>query len=220
MEDILSLPIRGLDGTPLTNTFFRQKEEASELAVFFPGRGYTCAMPVLYYPTRLMVQRGADALTIEYNASREAGFDQLDMEERLRRLGNDARNAVEVALTQRKYRRVVLFGKSLGSLVLAWLLVHELELLHATYVWLTPLVRVPFLREAVRRGKPLSLFIAGDADPLFDSDAMQDLMKQGDFHLLVLSGANHSLEIEGDLEATLKGMSLMLRTLDEFLRKG
>lgn len=220
MEDILSLPIRDANGVPLTNTFFRQKEKANELAVFFPGRGYTCAMPVLYYPTRLMIQRGADALTIEYNASRDPEFDQLDLEERLRRLGNDARNAVEVALTQRDYQRVVLFGKSLGSLVLAWLLVHEPELLHATYVWLTPLVRVPFLREAVRRGKPQSLFIAGDADPLFDATVMQELMKTGDFHLLVLSGANHSLEIEGDLEATLKGMALILRTLNEFLQKG
>jgi pimeloyl-ACP methyl ester carboxylesterase len=142
------------------------------------------------------------------------------MEERLRLLGNDARNAVEVAMAQRDYQRVVLFGKSLGSLVLAWLLVHEAELLHATYVWLTPLVRVPFLREAVRRAKPRSLFIAGDADPLFDASAMQDLMKHGDFHLLVLSNANHSLEVEGDLDATLKGMALILHTLDEFLQKG
>lgn len=220
MEEILSLPIRGMDDSPLTNTFFRQKEGTDELAIFFPGRGYTCAMPVLYYPTRLMIARGADALTIEYNASRAPGFDQLDMEERLRLLGNDARNAVEVAMAQRDYQRVVLFGKSLGSLVLAWLLVHEAELLHATYVWLTPLVRVPFLREAVRRAKPRSLFIAGDADPLFDASAMQDLMKHGDFHLLVLSNANHSLEVEGDLDATLKGMALILHTLDEFLQKG
>ena len=37
-----------------------------KLAVLFPGIGYTCARPLLYYAGKLAAQRGYEVLAVDY----------------------------------------------------------------------------------------------------------------------------------------------------------
>jgi len=62
---ILSIPISGYNSTTVPNRFFQQTGAARTLAVVLPGLNYTCDMPLLYYPSRLLVEHGADVLQVQ-----------------------------------------------------------------------------------------------------------------------------------------------------------
>ncbi|MFL7792412.1 MAG: hypothetical protein AB8I69_09755, partial [Anaerolineae bacterium] len=67
MISFQSLSISDYHGAPLSNTFMRQEQTTRQLAVVLPGQGYTTHMPVLYYPTCLLMNRGVDVLCAEYD---------------------------------------------------------------------------------------------------------------------------------------------------------
>jgi hypothetical protein len=216
MEEITSLSIIGYNNHPLSNTYFRHSEPSNRLALFFPGRGYTCAMPLLYYPTRLLVEKGADALWVEYNYTRTPGFDALSSHEQLQWISGDSSAAVMMALSEGHYSEVILVGKSLGSLALSHLILNEPALRDAAVVWLTPLLRNTFVQKSIAQAKPRSLFILGSADPLYDAQGLDEARRATNGAVLLVPQANHSLEIPGDLPATLQAMGQALDAIAKF----
>ncbi|MBI4560443.1 MAG: type II toxin-antitoxin system VapC family toxin [Candidatus Rokubacteria bacterium] len=70
MHSVETLNILGYRNEAVANTFFRQKHETRHVAILLPGLGYTAHMPIMYYPGRLLVARGADVLRVEYTYSR------------------------------------------------------------------------------------------------------------------------------------------------------
>ena len=59
--------ILGYRREPVPHTYYRQQEATTHLALVFPGGGVNCQHPTLYYPTRELLARGADALLIDYS---------------------------------------------------------------------------------------------------------------------------------------------------------
>lgn len=49
------------------HTFIQQESVTQHLGIVFPGLSYTAHMPVLYYPSELLVNYGADVLRVEYD---------------------------------------------------------------------------------------------------------------------------------------------------------
>lgn len=74
MYSLSSLDIKGYQGKPIRNTLFRQQREASEIAIVFPGYGYPCFGPVIYYPSLALLSSGSDVLWVEYAYNREPEF--------------------------------------------------------------------------------------------------------------------------------------------------
>jgi hypothetical protein len=219
MESILQLDIQGYQGLPLANTFFKHSLETKRLAVLFPGRGYTCAMPVLFYPGRWLYTRGANLLTMEYGFTRkQQNIARLNEEELLRWLTADVSAALQAALDTGQYQEIVLVGKSLGTLALS-------QLTHSppagpasiSFVWLTPLFKNPILTEAIYKNRPRSLFVQGDADPLYDPAAFEDARAACAAQSLTIPGADHSLEFAGDLDAALDAIRRLLAALADFI---
>ena len=65
MAGAISLSIPGHGGEMVPNHFLGQVGDAAQLAVFFPGLGYTCDMPAFYYAQN-MLEESADLLRVEY----------------------------------------------------------------------------------------------------------------------------------------------------------
>ena len=216
MEEITSLDITGYDDRPLVNTFFHQTGGTGKLALFFPGRGYTSAMPLLYYPTRLAVSLGAEALWIDYSLMRAPAANSMNPEVQLRWLAADSSAALRAALARHSYREILLVGKSLGTLVLAHLALNEPVLKDAKYVWLTPLVRNAYLQPAVEQARPASLFIQGSGDPHYEAAGLARLESASGGQVLLVPEANHSLEIPGDLPASLQAVQQALQAISAF----
>lgn len=212
---IISLPIFGYSGEAVPNRFFQQTSAARDLAILLPGLNYTCDMPLLYYPARLLVERGADVLQLRVDYTRPE-FQSRERPEQVAWMGEDARAAVQAGIGQRNYDRLVLIGKSIGTLGLAYL-VTQGGLATATTIWLTPLLRQPWLVQAAQQCRGPALFVAGTGDSTYDPAALEKVQQATGAKSFILEGANHSLEIPGELDRSIAWIGKYVQEIDSFL---
>jgi hypothetical protein len=217
MYSSTTLDIRGHRGQAVPNTFFAQESETHHLALVFPGLGYTAHMPVLYYPRRLLLERGADALLVEYDYRGRVDFRMPRDAERDHWFFDDVAAACAAGLKQRSYSRVTLVGKSLGTLAMGYLLAEEARLSRARCVWLTPLLRDDWLRAQMRRARGHSLVVIGTADSHYDLAYFEEVRLASGGESVVVQGADHSLEIEGDTVGSIRAMEQTVRMMQQFL---
>lgn len=217
MYSSTTLDIRGHRGQVVPNTFFAQDSETHHLAVFFPGLGYTAHMPVLYYPRCLLLERGADALLVEYDYHGWVDFRMPRDPERDRWFFDDVVAACEAGLGQRPYSGVTLVGKSLGTLAMGHLLTEDARLSRARCVWLTPLLRADRLRTQMRQARGHSLFVIGTADSHYDPAHLEEVRLASGGESVVIQGADHSLEIEGDTLGSIRAVEQIVRAMQQVL---
>lgn len=217
MYSFETLNIRGYRNEPVANTFLRQKRETRHLAVLFPGLGYTAHMPVLYYPGQLLVERGADVLRVEYTYIRLPDYQASSGEERARRLYADVSAALDLALAQREYGQVTLIGKSIGTRAVGHLLSTRTQLPGLQCIWLTPLLRDPALRAQIKQVRHRALFVIGTADPQYDAGALAEVRQATGGDGLVIDGADHGLEIDGDVVQSIRVMQQVVEGIQRFL---
>jgi pimeloyl-ACP methyl ester carboxylesterase len=110
--------------------------------------------------------------------------------------------ALRAALANRSYPRIGLVGKSMGSSLAAQLCLSEPELATARMAYLTPLVGSPLFDSLFARTSQPAYLALGGADPLCDLAALEELRAARPFELTLIDGADHSLYVEGDLEAS------------------
>jgi len=210
-----ALEIAGDVGS-VPNTFFRQPN-SDHLAVLYPGYGYTCQMPLLYYTSRLLRDLGADVLQVEYDYGAQ-GFRTLPEAEQDRLFFGDVRASYRAAAAQRAYRQVTLVGKSLGTHALSYLLSERAELGGARAVWLTPLLHDPDFVRRLERCPQRSLFVIGTADPAYNAERLRALARTPQRDVEVIDGADHSLELD-DLDASLDALRRTASRTRAFLKE-
>ena len=215
MHKMERLDIAGYHDEPVPNTFFWQKNDTDHIAIILPGMGYTSHMPVLYYPARLLLFLGADVLRLEYDYSKRPDFLQLTGAERAQWLISDASASCKVGLSQRQYQKITLIGKSIGTVAMGHMLTNDTMFDKAHAIWLTPVFRNETLRKQIQECRQKSLFVIGTADPNYDPVFLAEVASKGES--LVIDGADHSLEIEGDLTQSLKAMEKLIEAIKEFL---
>jgi predicted alpha/beta-hydrolase family hydrolase len=212
-----TLAITGYRDEPVPHTFLRQDEHARHVAILLPGIGYTCDMPLLYYPARLLLARGADVLRVEYTYQRREDFKTATADEQGRRVVADVTAACHAVLAQRDYEQITLVAKSLGTLALGPVLAADPRLARAHAVWLTPLLRIDHVRAGIARWGGHSLFVIGTADPYYDAAYLAEVQNATRGETVVLDGADHSLEIDGDVLRSLEALMQVMRALQHFL---
>ncbi len=211
--NITTLSITGYAGHAVPNRFFRQDGRAHTLAVLFPGLRYSCDMPLLYYPFKLLFGGGADVLQVRSDYTLTS-YQSLPVGERAAWLAADAQAAMQAARVQGEYSRLVLIGKSIGTVALASLVPHEPE---AITIWLTPLLRNPHLIAPAEQNRGAALFIAGTADDLYHASALEQIRSASGAQVELIEAGNHSLEIEGDFFASLRALEQVMRSIARFL---
>lgn len=210
--EITTISIRGYAGQPVPNRLFRQAG-AQRLALILPGLRYTCDMPLLFYPARMLIQRGASVLQVHSDYT-QAAFQSASKAEQARWLAEDTQTAYQAGLAAGDFRDVVLIGKSIGTLALASLAASGVE---APSIWMTPLLRQRQLVETVLRQQGPALFIGSSSDPTFDLAELERIQAAGKGDGLVFPGADHSLEIPGDVFASVDIMRQILERMQAFL---
>lgn len=212
------LPITGYGGESVPNEFLRQEGGADHLAVLLPGFAYGCDMPLFYYAENLLLDAGADVLRVEYAYHRRPGFRELPEAEQLAWLLADASAACRAGLIQRPYQAVTLVGKSLGTLAMGHLLTNEAWPGHVRAVWLTPLLRDDRLREQMHRFGGASLVAIGTDDTHHDPASLAGLTAAG-WEAVVVEGADHSLDIPGDVVASVRAVERVVAAVGSFLAR-
>ncbi len=179
-----------------------------KLAVLFPGIGYTCARPLLYYAGKLAAERGYQILSVEYG---ELPRNVKGSPERMRLAFDIACERTEAALERVDWAAqedVLFIGKSIGTAVATrYAARHGLNV---RFVLLTPLAQTfdGMAGEAVA--------FHGTADPWADTGAIRAACEARGIPLYLTEGANHSLET-GNVEADIETLSETMRVVRKFI---
>lgn len=213
MSALTQLDLKTADGRRLMHKFYRRKNPAG-LLVTFPGAHYMIDAPLLYYSALALGRLGWDTMALSYGFQ-TAGepFSPAAIADLL----SECRAALEHVLSLRPYARLGLLGKSLGALVAAFLCGEMAELAAARTVYLTPpLGETPFA-ETLEGTRQPALVVIGSEDRYFDQDALDALSAQAGVTLRIVAGADHSMNIPGDLRASLAAVGEVAEQAVAFL---
>jgi hypothetical protein len=216
--NLRSLDITGYKDQPVPNTFIVQPNPAHHLGIILPGYRYPPEMAPLYYAGRILLEGGADLLRIEYTYYR-TDFPKQPESEQDKWISSDVFAACEAALSHHSYEKITLIGKSMGTIAMGQLLVDS-RFQSATCVWLTPLLTIDWLCSRIEQIHPRSLFIIGTADKFYQPEVLKRLEGITGGHSLVIEGANHGLEIPGEIPKSLVVLDQIVQALQEFLNEG
>ena len=217
MATATALSVQGYRGEPVPNRFLRPEGAIDHLAVLLPGFGYTLDMPLFYYAENLLLERGWDVLRVEYAYNKHPECQTLPATERHRWLLADATAAWRAGLGQRAYERVVLIGKSLGTLAMGHVLTAKDLPPAVGAVWLTPLLSEEPLRQQIRQYGGPSLFVIGTADPHFNPVVLEEMQVATIGEAVVVTNADHGMDIPGDPVASIRAVERVVEALGRFL---
>ncbi len=214
-----SLEVTTPSGRRIPNRLLKLPGAVRSLMVIFPGLNYTCDYPLLYYTTRLAVERSADVLQLWADYTGQE-FQSLSKVDQVKWLLEDARALIETGRNNRTYERLVLVGKSIGTLTLAALFAQGSEFINTPAIWLTPLFRQPAVLDSALRFQGQSLFICGRADPSCEAGAFKQVQALTTAQTLLVPKADHSLEIPGDMPGSLQVLERVMAACAAFLDEG
>ena len=171
------------------------------LAVLFPGIGYHCDKPLLYYCAKLARAAGYEVLTVPYGGFPKKVRGDAD---KMQRSFEIAWAQAEALLSEVKWKRcedILFIGKSIGTIVASrYAREHGLR---AGSVLLTP------LRETFPFISGDAVAFHGTADPWAETAVLEAACRERGIPLYLTEGANHSLET-GD---ALKDVRILGETL-------
>ena len=158
-----------------------------QIAVFFPGIGYHCDKPLLYFSQRIAQEAGyQEVIPLRYHCPMS---NIRGNPEKMREAGLALFAQTEEALKDipwSQYGDILFVSKSVGTAIAAaYARKHKLECRNIFY---TP-VALTFA-ESPRNG----IAFTGSCDPWVETGEVEDGCKQAGISLTVIQEANHSLE--------------------------
>lgn len=158
--------------------------------LMLPGRGYSCAMPLLHWTTRALQASGWRVLQASWELGNLPADPRPFVTEVAQRLQDTATSPDEAAGSHGA--PVVVVAKSLGTYAAPWAAERGYPA-----AWLTPVPTDPEVRAALHSYPAPSLVVGGTADPLWEAGFA------GSGRVLQVDGADHSLELP-DWRASLE----------------
>ena len=181
------------------------------IACLFPGIGYTCDKPLLYYSWKMLQGMGWEIVPVRYS-----GFSDnvKGSPEKMQQCAHMALEQAEEMLQDidwSEYTDILLIGKSVGTVVCAaYARRHGLK---CRQVLFTP-VEAVFQFASGR-----SIAFHGTADPWADTKAIEEGCGKRGIPLYETRDANHSLET-GDVDADIREMRIVMRIVRDFVTGG
>lgn len=180
----------------------------SKIAVYFPGIGYHCDKPLLYYSRNIARELGYQNdrnVSYAYNAGNIRGNDEK-MNEAYEALFLQAEAGLaEVSWSE--YDDVLFISKSIGTIIAASY-AKKYELKCARHILYTPLAQTYLF--APDHG----IAFIGTADPWSDTDEIIRLSSANHIPLSVYDGCNHSLECNDTFKNLENLKDIMEKTMD------
>ncbi len=177
------------------------------IACLFPGIGYTCDRPLLYYSGKLLKGMGWEVVPVPYS-----GFPEKvkgDPEKMKQCAETALRQAEEIlrGIRWADYREILFIGKSVGTVVCgAYAAAHGIA---CRRILFTP-VEATFQYTG---GDAVAFH--GTKDPWAENGAIREACRRQGIPLYETEGANHSLET-GDVDRDIKEMRKVMKTVAAF----
>lgn len=181
-----------------------------KIAVLFPGIGYNCDRPLLYYTGKLALSYGYELKKAEYGGF-EAGI--KGNREKMENAFYSALSQTEKILADvswNEYRDIIFVGKSVGTIVsAAYMKKYNIIGRNIAY---TPLEDTFLFAEG--RG----IVFHGNKDPWAENtEAIQRSCDKIGQRLYIVENANHSLET-GDISKDIEIIKNVISSAEDFIK--
>jgi hypothetical protein len=184
-------------------TSFEPPGEPVGTAVVVPGRGYPPVAPLTFFAGFALLQHGWSVRQVWWDPPAHESDEQT---------AAWVRSQVEPALPDGG--RVLLVAKSLGTYAAPLAAERGYQA-----VWLTPVLQVPLLVEAIAANPARQLLVGGTADDIaWDREIARDLAARG-CDVLEVPGADHAMMAPGDVVRGVEAHVEVIRALDSFLAR-
>lgn len=164
-----------------------------KLAVYFPGIGYHCDKPLLYYARKVASEKGFDNyLNIEYTfKGQNIRGDHKKMQEAFESLYAQAKKSLALVEWE-KYDEILFVSKSIGTII-ASAYAKEYKIPNLKHILYTP------LEQTFDFEPQNAVAFIGTKDPWSDFYAIKRSANVKKIPLEVYENCNHSLECEDTL---------------------
>ena len=192
----------------------------SKIAVLFPGIGYTCDKPLLYYSAKLAAEKGFEVVRVPYG---NFPSNVKGNAEKMYQSFVSAREQSEEILKDVEwgsYDEIVFFSKSVGTVVaLSYASEHGIDARQVLYTPLKETFKFPVeagAADASDAGKSRAIAFHGTGDPWAQTEDIIKICEEKGVPLYLTKDANHSLEC-GKAIKDIKTIRKVMRTVKEFL---
>jgi len=183
-------------------TEFEPAGEPVGTAVVVPGRGYPPAAPLSFFAGFVLLQHGWSVRQVWWDPPAHESDEQTLAW---------VRGEVEAALPAGG--RVVVLGKSLGTLAAPVAAERGLPA-----VWLTPVLDLSAVPDAIAANPAPQLLVGGSADRMWVGDVVRELAT-GSCEVLEIPDADHALMVPGDPVRGVEAHAEAMRALDAWLSR-
>ena len=183
----------------------------NKLAIFFPGIGYHCDKPLLYYSRKLADEAGYKSiLTLEYslsgsNITGNIRGDKEKMQQAFSYLYEQAAKQLSSVIWS-DYNEILFVSKSIGTVIASAFAQHEK--ISCRQILYTPLC------ETYDFHPQNAIAFLGTSDPWSDIEKVTDISGEQKIPLFLYPDANHSLETKD----TLRNIKTLQDVMEETKR--
>ncbi|MCR4648859.1 MAG: alpha/beta hydrolase [Lachnospiraceae bacterium] len=192
----------------------------SKLAVLFPGLGYTCERPLLYYGGKLAAEAGfTERHIIKYEKIDKTGLQ--GNKEKMLEVYNSLYQSTKKDLSEinwNEYDEILFLSKSIGTAVAATIEKDLLGSPETKDLNIRQILFTPLEQTFIFHPKNAIGFI-GTNDPWCDSSEVIRLAKEQNIPMSVYEGANHSLET-GDALKDIENIKDVMNVVSGYLNIG
>jgi hypothetical protein len=202
--------VQSKEGAKAKGMFLHTSSSNKKLIVTFPGMGYTCDMPVLYYFREVALQHRCDIFSIQYYFQHtEVPF---DVKSDLQQVHDDCYNLILQAVKDiSSYDSVIFLSKSIGTVIAGKTALRFGEI-PINHFFLTPISgTIAFIEKAK------CVAIVGTEDHYFKEGDIERIKNMPLATVETIDGANHSLEVELNYEKSLSVLSHLLKLWNDYI---
>lgn len=179
-----------------------------KIAVFFPGIGYTCDKPLLYYTASMARDYGYEVVTLDYGQDIHSTRGRTPHElEQITKLALKRIIPRILELNLNSYDDVVFVSKSIGTTIALEVEIGVKPVKPFRHFLFTPLeTTLPYISKAN------AIFFSGTSDPYIQTDVVRTAgRKYASKNGGIFEKCNHSLEIPGDTIGNLERLTQIMQ---------
>ena len=186
--------------------------DSNKLAVLLPGINYSTDRPLIDYSKRLAFEMKYDVLTIDYGFQIAKKAFNKDTQAHI--IIDESIKVFNKALEEvnKKYKEVLLIGKSIGTVLQIYMQKEINKDVKIKNIYLTP------IEKTFELGICSSLVVTGTNDTWISKESVNSIREINDVKLLIIEGANHSLNIDGDILKTVDVMKTVINAEKEYIK--
>ena len=132
---------------------------------------------------------------------------------------DDVQAVVYEILKNTNYEQCFLLSKSIGSIPMAMEWKRSNFSHNPVGIWLTPLLKEDLVFDTLLKTDIPSFCVIGNQDQHYVEERISLLENNSLISMLVIPNANHSLEVNGDILATIEAMKVIMKRINEFINK-